>query len=170
MRKVAMSRSSRRGDEVCRHCGVSATYVHSVRRRTYTDLDDSGQAIRVTLVYPLRMCKACRKAYSVPLPVDHSARYGKRLIERVWAAYVEGPPTETLDALVERIRRRHGVRVPPTTIHDWLARSPDYAKVSRGKKKARKEVADRRKRDSDLASAKKRRGRKVHRRRPVSND
>lgn len=101
----------------CPVCGETAARTHR-GQRTLAEIVN-GRGVRLTIRYSKHYCRRCRKYRSVPTGrwARASARYGRT----VEAALLEIHRTEkNLNASCAELRKRYGIVVPPTTLHEWL--------------------------------------------------
>ncbi len=102
----------------CPYCGeLSKRHGHG--RRSLREIGVAGPVL-VEVTYSKHCCEHCRKHFSVPM--DHLAPPSGRFTNRVrWTAVdLVIKSALTLEAAALRMRQRHFVRVPPSTIHDWV--------------------------------------------------
>ncbi len=96
----------------CPICGTEAK-KHSTKTRTLQTL--SGRLkVKVSLHY----CYECKKHFQVPLPLQIAGKrshYANDVREKV--LNFEG----TLQQVEMYMKNNYGIRIPPTTIHDWKA-------------------------------------------------
>jgi len=113
-RRIDISRKNAR----CPVCGA-VCFRHSNGVRTIRDLGVSG-AVVIRLRYSKHYCEACRRNFSVS--AGHIAPRGSRFsyrVRRTAISLVSGDGM-TLEQASRRMRQRHFVNVPLTTIHDWV--------------------------------------------------
>ena len=102
----------------CPKCGTLSRR-HSTGKRTLREVGISGPTV-LEITYSKHHCIPCRKHFSIPM--DHlampSGRFSRRVRETAVAFVVkEGL---TLEKAMLRMREKHHVHVPPTTLHDWV--------------------------------------------------
>lgn len=113
-RRIHMSRKA----APCPCCG-SVCRRHSNARRHLWEIGVTGPTV-VEVTYSKHYCERCRKHFS--LPMDHLAPTYGRCTWRVRLAAVDLVVHQamTLDKAAARMLEKHHVRVPPTTLHDWM--------------------------------------------------
>ncbi len=102
----------------CPRCG-ELSKRHCTGHRSLREIGVDGPVL-VEVTYSKHYCEKCRKHFSVPM--DHLAVPSGRFTNRVrWTAVdLVTRNALTLEAAARRMWQRHFVRVPATTIHDWV--------------------------------------------------
>lgn len=103
----------------CPLCGATAKR-HSTATRTLREVGHSRPAA-LLVTYSKHRCTACRRTFSVDM--SHLATKGARFTRRVRGCALDLVIRKglTLEAASLRMRQRHFVHVPMSTIHDWAA-------------------------------------------------
>jgi transposase len=102
----------------CPRCGGLAKR-HGHGRRSLREIGVDSPAV-VEVTYSKHYCEECRKHFSISM--EHIAPAFSRFTHRVrWAAIeMVAAKTMTLEKATLRMWQKHFVRVPLTTLHDWV--------------------------------------------------
>ncbi len=113
-RNINLSRCSAR----CPVCGA-ASGRHSNARRRLREIGVAGPTV-IVVTYSKYYCEACRKHFSTPM--DHLAPKTARFTHRVRRTAVDLVTRDalTLEKAALRMRQKHFVTVPSSTLHDWV--------------------------------------------------
>ncbi len=102
----------------CPRCNrLAARHGHGHRR--LREIGIKSPAV-VEVTYSKHYCKNCRKHFSAPM--EHIAPAFSRFTYRVrWAAIeMVASKAMTLENATRQMWQKHFVRVPLTTLHDWV--------------------------------------------------
>lgn len=114
VRTINLSRKT----ATCPRCGTMSKR-HSIGHRKLREVGISCATV-LEVTYSKHYCPECRKHFS--LPMDHLAQPASRFTNRVRRTAIDLITKEslTLEKAAGIMAEKYHVRVPPTTLHDWV--------------------------------------------------
>jgi len=118
----------------CSHCDYANLKQHIVRGKQVLDLDSNDDLLIWWVEYRVYRCLTCKRFTTPTLfMVGNKSKYGFNL-----QAYVESTyKGSTLEKVSDNFYVQYGVRIPPTTIFDWVSDDEKTRKRRRQKRRAR---------------------------------
>ena len=102
----------------CPRCGRADCRRHSIGYRRPRDFGGPGRPA-VPVAVSKHYCPDCRKHFTRPIPLSpRGGRYTRRVYDAVLDRARD--PALTLEQIQLHLMADHGLRVPTTTIHDWV--------------------------------------------------
>ncbi|MHC4886739.1 MAG: hypothetical protein ACYTGH_16815, partial [Planctomycetota bacterium] len=107
----------------CPVCGTTATR-HSNGKRTLRDVGISSPSM-LEVIYSKHFCKVCMKHFSIPM--EHIAPPSSRFTNRVrqTAVALITKKSMTLEVATNQMLLKYHVKVPASTLHDWVVADMD---------------------------------------------